>query len=135
MAMWAAILITLVASTACSVGKALQKEATRHLPRFSMETRILQQYFHSRVWLSGLAADLGGGVLQIAAFALAPVRRGPLPALLGRPPRVVRRWGGARGTGQAARPRRPAPRARRYRWCSPCRAWGWWAWRCTATSG
>ncbi|EFN54092.1 hypothetical protein CHLNCDRAFT_136216 [Chlorella variabilis] len=71
---WLAILITVVSSTSCSVGKALQKEATRHLPRFSASDRkILAQYLHSRVWLTGLAADVGGAVLQIAAFALAPV--------------------------------------------------------------
>ncbi len=72
---WLAILITVVSSTSCSVGKALQKEATRHLPRFSASDRkILAQYLHSRLWLTGLGADLGGAVLQIAAFALAPVR-------------------------------------------------------------
>lgn len=74
---WLAILITVVSSTACSVGKALQKEATRHLPRFSAgDRKILAQYLHSRLWVSGLAADVGGAVLQIAAFALAPVRAG-----------------------------------------------------------
>lgn len=71
--LWIAIFITIIASTSCSVGKALQKEATRQLPRFSKDWKILQQYVHSRVWLSGLAADLGGGILQIFAFALAPV--------------------------------------------------------------
>jgi uncharacterized membrane protein len=70
---WIAILITIVASTACSVGKALQKEATRHLPRFSLEEKILRQYWLNTTWVAGLAADLGGGVIQIAAFALAPV--------------------------------------------------------------
>lgn len=65
----------MVSSTSCSVGKALQKEATRHLPRFSASDRkILAQYLHSRLWLTGLAADVGGAVLQIAAFAMAPVR-------------------------------------------------------------
>jgi drug/metabolite transporter (DMT)-like permease len=74
MAYFLAILITIVASTSCSVGKALQKEATRHLPRFSgTDWKILQQYLQSRLWLSGLGADLGGGVLQVFAFAMAPV--------------------------------------------------------------
>jgi drug/metabolite transporter (DMT)-like permease len=74
MAYFLAILITIVASTSCSVGKALQKEATRHLPRFSStDWKILQQYLQSRLWLSGLGADLGGGVLQVFAFAMAPV--------------------------------------------------------------
>lgn len=71
---WLAIAITVVSSTSCSVGKALQKEATRHLPRFSASDRkVVSQYLHSRVWLMGLAADVGGAVLQIAAFAMAPV--------------------------------------------------------------
>lgn len=72
--MWLAILVTVVASTACSIGKALQKEGTRHLPRISLERKILKQYLQSRVWLAGLVADVGGGALQVTAFALAPVR-------------------------------------------------------------
>lgn len=51
----------------------LQKEATGSLPRFSLDTNILRQYFRSRRWLAGLAADFGGALLMIAAFALAPV--------------------------------------------------------------
>lgn len=70
---WPAILITLVAATGNNVGKALQKEATRQLPRFSLDPAILVQYARSREWLVGLAADLAGALLMIAAFALAPV--------------------------------------------------------------
>jgi hypothetical protein len=70
---WPAIIITLVAATGNNVGKALQKEATRQLPRFSLDPAILVQYARSREWLIGLAADLGGALLMIAAFALAPV--------------------------------------------------------------
>jgi len=71
--LWLAIVITIVASTSCSVGKALQKEATRHLPKFSLEEKIIRQYTLSRTWVIGLAADLIGGIIQVAAFALAPV--------------------------------------------------------------
>ncbi|CAL5218552.1 g243 [Coccomyxa viridis] len=71
--MWLAILVTIIASAGNNVGKALQKEATRQLPRFSIERKILLQYARSRQYLVGLAADLGGAVLMIAAFALAPV--------------------------------------------------------------
>jgi hypothetical protein len=80
---WLAIMITVVSSTSCSVGKALQKEATRGLPRFiASDRKVVAQYLRSRLWLTGLAADVGGAVLQIAAFALAPVsRRCRLPAL------------------------------------------------------
>ena len=71
--MWLAILVTVVASTGNNVGKALQKDATRGLPRFSLESKIFLQYLRSRQWLAGLAADLAGALLMIAAFALAPV--------------------------------------------------------------
>ena len=71
---WVAIVITVVAATGNNVGKALQKEATRTLPRFSLDPKIAQQYLRSRGWLLGLAYDLGGALLMIAAFALAPVR-------------------------------------------------------------
>ena len=71
--LWLAILITIIASTANSVGKALQKEATKNLPKFSLEEKILRQYILDRIWLIGLASDLAGGIIQIAAFALAPV--------------------------------------------------------------
>ena len=70
---WPAIMITLVAATGNNIGKALQKEATRQLPRFSLDPAIMTQYARSREWLIGLAADLGGALLMIAAFALAPV--------------------------------------------------------------
>jgi hypothetical protein len=62
-----------VASTASSIGKALQKEATRNLPKFSLEEKILRQYVLDKTWVTGLTSDLAGGVIQIFAFALAPV--------------------------------------------------------------
>jgi len=71
--LWTAILITVVASTASSIGKALQKEATRNLPKFSLEEKILRQYVLDKTWVTGLISDLAGGVIQIFAFALAPV--------------------------------------------------------------
>lgn len=71
--LWLALLITVVASTSCSIGKALQKEATRHLPKFSLEDKIIKEYTLNKIWVIGLAADLIGGIIQVAAFALAPV--------------------------------------------------------------
>ena len=69
-----AILLTVVASTASSIGKALQKEATKNLPKFSIDNeKIFQQYKQSSTWLSGVALDVAGGIVQTAAFALAPV--------------------------------------------------------------
>lgn len=68
-----AICVTVIASTASSIGKALQKEATKHLPKFSLDEKIIQQYRQDRTWLIGLVSDVSGGILQTGAFALAPV--------------------------------------------------------------
>ena len=46
----------------------------RSLPRFSLDPGITRQYLRSRAWLAGLASDVGGAVLMVAAFSLAPVR-------------------------------------------------------------
>ena len=51
----------------------------RTLPRFSLDPGITRQYLRSRAWLAGLASDLGGALLMVAAFSLAPVRRCRLP--------------------------------------------------------
>ena len=71
--MWKAICLTLLASSLNNIGKALQKEATGSLPRFSLSVGTVSQYLRSRTWLIGLAADVGGAVLMLAALALAPV--------------------------------------------------------------
>lgn len=71
--MWTAICLTLLASSLNNIGKALQKEATGSLPRFSLSVGTVSQYLRSRTWLIGLAADVGGAVLMLAALALAPV--------------------------------------------------------------
>ena len=69
-----AILLTIVASTASSVGKAMQKEATKNLPKFSIENdKIFQQYRQCSTWVSGVALDVAGGIVQTVAFAMAPV--------------------------------------------------------------
>jgi hypothetical protein len=71
--MWTAILVTVLAVSGNNVGKVLQKQATRSLPRMTLQPNVLQQYFASPTWVIGMAVDLGGAVLMIAAFALAPV--------------------------------------------------------------
>lgn len=71
--MWIAICITVVASTGNNIGKALQKSATSTLPRLTLDSVVLYRYLSSKEWVSGLAADLGGGLLMIAAVARAPV--------------------------------------------------------------
>lgn len=70
---WRAIAVTVVAATGNNIGKALQKQATMNLPRFSLDSEVLHRYMGSTQWLLGMVADLGGGLLMIAAFALAPV--------------------------------------------------------------
>lgn len=71
--LWLAICITVLASSASSVGKALQKQATTHLPKLSFDKKVLLQYTRNRTWTLGLLADLVGGVVQVVAFAIAPV--------------------------------------------------------------
>lgn len=71
--MWAAILVTVVASGANNIGKALQKQATKTLPRLTLTRDVVLQYLACPMWLVGLAADVAGGVLMVQAFALAPV--------------------------------------------------------------
>lgn len=71
--MWIAIFITVVASTGNNIGKTLQKSATASLPRLTLESVVLYRYLSSKEWILGLAADLGGGLLMIAAVARAPV--------------------------------------------------------------
>ena len=73
LSMWKAICLTLLASSLNNIGKALQKEATGSLPRYSLSVGTVSQYLRSRTWLIGLAADVGGAVLMLAALALAPV--------------------------------------------------------------
>ena len=74
--LWLAVAITLVAATSSAIGKALQKQSTTSLPRFSLDRVVVRQYFSSRTWLLGVVADVLGGIIQIGAFALAPVRFG-----------------------------------------------------------
>jgi hypothetical protein len=157
---WAAIIITVISSTSCSVGKALQKEATRHLPRFSAgDRKILAQYLQSRLWLTGLAADLGGAVMQIAAFAMAPVSLSFLPHELGGQGRVgqsggsppqaaaAHACGAATPSTAAALPLLILPASAACLLCSLCLlpacrclscsqsvAWAWLALQCIATS-
>lgn len=71
--LWLAICITVFASSANSVGKALQKQATANLPKLSFDRKVLLQYTRNRTWTIGLLADLLGGVVQVVAFAIAPV--------------------------------------------------------------
>ena len=62
-------------STLCCL-QVLQKDATRQLPRFSFHAKTAKQYLSSRQWVLGLAFDVGGALLMIAAYATAPVSEG-----------------------------------------------------------
>jgi hypothetical protein len=69
-----AIVLTVIASSASTIGKAFQKEATKHLPKFSLDNdKVFQQYRASGTWVTGVGLDLIGGAIQTVAFALAPV--------------------------------------------------------------
>ncbi len=116
--MWMPILITVLAAAGNNIGKVLQKQATRTLPRLVLQGPVLAQYLGSTTWLVGMGADLGGALLMIVAFANAPVRHhrhlpsGPCH----------------RGTALASWHRGRAPHRetpRRCRWCSPSRRWAW----------
>ena len=138
---WAAIALTVVASTGNNVGKALQKEATRKLPRFSLEPAILVQYARSRVWLAGLAADVAGALLMIGAFSLAPASAECVGFVCSACSDVCI----CSRHALPLRPRNAAPplhqerkmvvtRTCRCRLYSQCQAWAWYHWLCSRTS-
>ncbi|PNH03902.1 hypothetical protein TSOC_009986 [Tetrabaena socialis] len=72
---WFAILITILAASGNNIGKVLQKQATRTLPRLVLNRATLLLYLRSALWLTGMLVDLGGALLMIVAFAYAPVVR------------------------------------------------------------
>lgn len=70
---WFAIVIVVLASSGNNIGKVLQKQATRTLPKLTLRQDIIVQYLRSGLWLTGTLTDLGGALLMIVAFAYAPV--------------------------------------------------------------
>lgn len=68
-----AVLIVASAAACINVGKALQKQGTRGLPRLVLDRKVLGTYLQDRTWATGLALDVLGGVLMVAAIARAPV--------------------------------------------------------------
>jgi len=69
----AAVAITVLASAGNNIGKALQKRGTQGLPAFELEGKVLRQYAACGTYMAGMALDLAGALLMIAAFARAPV--------------------------------------------------------------
>ena len=66
-------MLTVAAAAGNNIGKVLQKQATKGLPKFSVKQEVLKQYLTSKTWLTGVAADVAGAVLMVVAMALAPV--------------------------------------------------------------
>eukprot|EP00198_Chlamydomonas_reinhardtii_P013450 XP_001702787.1 predicted protein [Chlamydomonas reinhardtii] len=71
--MWFAIVVTVLAAAGNNIGKVLQKQATRTLPRLVLNRQTLLLYLRSALWVTGMLVDLGGALLMIVAFANAPV--------------------------------------------------------------
>ncbi|GJP33588.1 hypothetical protein CLOM_g18111 [Closterium sp. NIES-68] len=71
--MWAAVIAAVAASSGNNIGKVLQKQATRSLPRLTLESKVVWTYLLSPLWVTGLIIDVGGGLLMLQAVASAPV--------------------------------------------------------------
>ena len=70
----AAVVLTVVSSGGSAVGKAMQKQGTRSLPRLRLDAAVLQRYVRCRPWVAGISLDVAGALLMVAAVAQAPVR-------------------------------------------------------------
>lgn len=68
-----AVLLVAIAASCINVGKALQKEGTKRLPRFSMDRGVVATYFSDPTWSGGMGLDMCGGLLMVCAIAIAPV--------------------------------------------------------------
>lgn len=68
--MWSAVLLAVLASTLSNLGKAMQREGARRLPRLSMtDAKVVATYLRDAPWRSGFAMDLAGGLLMVAAVS------------------------------------------------------------------
>ena len=56
-----AVLVVAVAASCINVGKALQKEGTKKLPRLVLDRKVLATYFQDSTWAAGMALDVCGG--------------------------------------------------------------------------
>lgn len=71
--LWLAVALTVLSAAGNNIGKVLQKQATRSLPKLQAKPDIVLQYVSSRLWLAGAMLDVVGGLLMVAAFSMAPV--------------------------------------------------------------
>ena len=68
-----AVLVVAVAASCINVGKALQKEGTKRLPRFALDRKVVATYFKDTTWATGMGMDVCGGLLMVVAISIAPV--------------------------------------------------------------
>ena len=68
-----AVLVVAVAASCINVGKVLQKEGTKKLPRLVLDRKVLATYFQDSTWAAGMALDVCGGLLMVVAISRAPV--------------------------------------------------------------
>jgi drug/metabolite transporter (DMT)-like permease len=68
-----AVLVVAVAASCINVGKALQKEGTKRLPRFALDRKVVATYFKDTTWATGMGMDVCGGLLMVVALSMAPV--------------------------------------------------------------
>ena len=76
MGAFAAVVLTVVSSGGSAVGKAMQKQGTRSLPRLRLDPSVLREYLRCGPWMAGISLDVAGALLMVAALAQAPVRKG-----------------------------------------------------------
>lgn len=50
-----------------------QKKGTQKLPRLILDRGVLKQYLQDSTWTTGLAADVGGGLMMIFVVTRAPI--------------------------------------------------------------
>ena len=74
MGVLAAVALTVVSSGGSAVGKAMQKQGTRSLPRLRLDPSVLKEYLRCGPWVAGISLDVAGALLMVAAVAQAPVR-------------------------------------------------------------
>ena len=67
------VLATILSAGCANVGRVLQKAAMSTLPRLVYDWKVVKQYLTHSTWATGLALDVGGGLLTIVALADAPV--------------------------------------------------------------
>lgn len=76
MGAFAAVVLTVISSGGSAVGKAMQKQGTRSLPRLRLlDRRVVGEYLRCRAWVAGISLDVAGALLMVAAVAQAPVRK------------------------------------------------------------